>query len=196
MSDIKSAREIALEKLAKMPQPTPEELLKWKYNPEGERLGSSYLFKDSDLVAEIDRFEEKARKYVRDGASEVLARNLSLPRGEPEVKNNKKIMEGLKLLKNEKVTVEDVFRQLRNIFKHYNEQGEQARRTAYTQLKTEFEARLRQAMSQQMCTPRNTRIDAERQPQFQEEWRKLQIQLDAQYNRLLDEFRRDIIALR
>jgi|WetSurMetagenome_2_1015567.scaffolds.fasta_scaffold67346_3 hypothetical protein len=197
MSDIKSAREIALEKMEKLPKATPEELLMWRYTPEGERLGSLFLFKDINLVTEIDKFDDKVRKYIRNGASEVLARNLDLPKGEPERKNNKKAMDGLKLLKQDKVVVENILSQLRNIFKHYGEQGEQARRGAYTQLKTEFEARTRQAMSQQPgASAMNTRLDVERQPQFQEEWHKIQQQIDSQYIRLLNEFRRDLIALR
>jgi hypothetical protein len=196
MSDIKSAREIALEKMEKLPKATPEELLMWKYTPEGEKLGSLFLFKDINLVAEIGSFDQKVRQYVRNGASEVLARNLDLPKGEPERKTNKKAMDGLKLLKNDKVVAENILNQLRNIFKHYSEQGEQARRGAYAQLKTEFEARLRQAMSQQGSSMPNTRIDAEKQPQFQEEWHKVQQQIDSQYIRLLNEFRRDLIALR
>jgi hypothetical protein len=196
MSDIKSAREIALEKMEKLPKATPEELLMWKYTPEGEKLGSLFLFKDINLVAEIGSFDEKVRQYIRYGASEVLARNLDLPKGEPERKTNKKAMDGLKLLKTDKVVAENILSQLRNIFKHYSEQGEQARRGAYAQLKTEFEARLRQSMSQQGGSMPNTRIDVEKQPQFQEEWHKVQQQIDSQYIRLLNEFRRDLIALR
>jgi hypothetical protein len=196
MSDIKSAREIALEKLEKVPKATPEELLMWKYTPEGERLGSLFIYKDINLIAEINKFDDKVRQYVRNGAGEVLARNLDLPKGEPERQLNSKAMEGLKLLKQDKYVAENILSQLRNIFKHYSEQGEQARRGAYAQLKTEFEAHLRQSMSKQGAPSANTRIDVERQPQFQEEWHKVQQHIDSQYIRLLNEFRRDLIALR
>jgi hypothetical protein len=195
MSDIKSAREIALEKLEKLPKATPEELLMWKFTPEGEKLASRYLFSDINLVAEIDGFDEKVRRYVRNGASEVLARKLALPTGDAEIKTNKRVMDGLKLLKNDKIAVENTLSRLRSVFKHYNEQGEQSRRGAYAQFKTEFEARLRQALSAQGGDTANARIDVERHPQFQEEWRKVLQQLDSQYVRFLDELRRDLIAL-
>ena len=43
MGDIKSAREIAMEKVEKLEEATDEERLRWKYIPEGERLGARYL---------------------------------------------------------------------------------------------------------------------------------------------------------
>jgi hypothetical protein len=36
MSDIKSAFEIAMEKINRLSEPTEEERLQWKYLPEGE----------------------------------------------------------------------------------------------------------------------------------------------------------------
>ena len=43
MTDIKSAHEIAMEKVAKLGEATEEERLRWKYVPEGEKLAASYL---------------------------------------------------------------------------------------------------------------------------------------------------------
>ena len=38
MGDIKSAREIAMEKVEELGEPTDEERLRWKYTPEGEKI--------------------------------------------------------------------------------------------------------------------------------------------------------------
>ncbi len=43
--EIKSAREIALEKVARLGQATEEESLRWRYVPEGETLAAKYLKK-------------------------------------------------------------------------------------------------------------------------------------------------------
>ena len=40
MGEIKSAREIAMEKIEKLGEATDEELLKWKYVPEGGKLAA------------------------------------------------------------------------------------------------------------------------------------------------------------
>ncbi len=195
MSDIKSAAEIAQEKLKEIESATDEERLKWKYVPEGEKLAAKYLKQNMNLVTELGKYEKKVLGYIKEGASEILVRNINLPRNDLARKNNKKAMEGLKTLKNDKVGVENIFSQMRNIFKHYAEQGEQQRKQAYASLKAEFAAKVKQAMQQQLSPLMGMEIDVERQPQFQEEWRRLQIQLDSQYLRLLDEYKQEILAI-
>jgi hypothetical protein len=195
MSDIKSAAEIAQEKLKEIESATDEERLKWKYVPEGEKLAAKYLKQNMNLVTELGKYEKKVLGYIKEGASEILVRNINLPRNDLARKNNKKAMEGLKTLKNDKVGVENNFSRIRNLFKHYAEQGEQQRKQAYASLKTEFAAKVKQAMQQQLSPLMGMEIDVERQPQFQEEWRRLQIQLDSQYLRLLDEYKQEILAI-
>ena len=103
MADIKSALEIAMEKVEKLGTATDEERLKWKYVPEGEKLAASYLKQDLNLVAELSHYEEKVLRYIKEGAGEILIRNINLPRNELARKANKKAMEGLKTLKSDKV---------------------------------------------------------------------------------------------
>ena len=194
MGDIKSAAEIAREKIEELEKATDEERLKWKYVPEGEKLAARYLKQSLNLVAELANYDKKVVGYIKDGASEILARNINLPKDDLARKTNKKAMEGLKTIKNDKVAVENIFSKMRNLFKHYTEQGEQQRKQTYEQLKADFEARVRQAMQQQLSPLIGMKIDVERQPQFQEEWRQLQIQLDGQYLRLLDEYKQELLA--
>ncbi len=195
MGDIKSAREIAMEKVERLEGATEEERLKWKYVPEGEKLAAKYLREDCNLLAELSGYDEKARKYVAGGAAEVLVRNIALPRSDPVRKDNKRAMDGLKVLKHDKAGVENVYSRMRRIFDHYLEQGEQQRRQAYQALKADFEVRVRQAVQQQMGSLGGIKIDVERQPQFQEEWRRVLAQLDSQYSQHLDEYKRELLAI-
>jgi len=195
MADIKSALEIAMEKVEKLDKATDEERLKWKYVPEGEKLAARYLKQNLNLVAELGNYEKKVLGYIKEGASEILIRNINLPKNELAKKTNKKAMEGLKTLKSDKVGVENIYSKLRSIFKHYAEQGEQQRKQAYGGLKAEFEAKVKQAMQQQLGSFIGMNIDVERQPQFQEEWRRLQIQLDSQYLTLLNEYKQELSAI-
>jgi len=195
MGDIKSAREIALEKVEKLGEVTDEERLKWKYVPEGEKLAARYLKQNLNLVTELGKYDEKVIRYIKEGASEILIRNINLPQNDLTRKNNKKAMEGLKTLKKDKIGVENIFSKMRNIFNHYLEQGEQQRKQAYEQLKAEFEAKVQQAMQQQLGTTVGLKIDIERQPQFQEEWRKVLTQLDSQYLTLLNEYKQELSAI-
>jgi len=193
--EIKSALEIAMEKTEKLGKVTEEERLKWKYVPEGEGLAARYLKQDLNLVVELGQYEENAKKHVIEGAKDILIRNINLPKNNLARKNNKRALDGLKILKNDKVGVENVYSRIRRVFDHYIEQGEQQRKQAYESLKAEFEIRMQQAVKQQLGSFAGIKIDVERQPQFQEEWHKLQTQLDLQYIKLLDEYKQELSAI-
>jgi hypothetical protein len=192
---IKSAREIAMEKVAEMGEVTEEERLRWKYVPEGEKLAARYMKQDLNLGAELGKYKEAVIGYVKEGASDILLRNIELPASDPARKNNKKAMDGIKTLKKDKIAVENAFSKIRNIFNHYAEQGEPQRRQAYEQLKAEFGARVQEALKQQLGTTTNMKIDIEKQPQFQEEWRRVKLQFDTQYRTLLNEYKQELAAI-
>ena len=195
MGDIKSAREIAMEKIEKLGEVTEEERLKWKYVPDGEKLAARYLKQDCNLVDELSQYEENVKRYVIDGAGDVLTRNVNLPKSDLAKRNNKRAMEGLKAIKSNKVDVENIYSKIRHLFTHYMEQGEQQRKQAYERLKVEFEAKMQQAVQQQLGSLVGIKIDVEKQPQFQEEWRKIQAQLDSQYLKLLDEYKHELLSI-
>jgi len=195
MSDIKSALEIAMEKVEKLGEATEEERLKWKYVPEGEQLAVKYLKKDCNLVAELSQYQEDAKKYIIEGAAEVLIRNINLPKDDVAKRDNKKVMDGLKTMKSDKVSVENIYSKIRYLFKHYEEQGEQQRKQAYQSLKVDFEANVQQAIQQQLGSLMGVKIDVEKQPQFQQEWRKIQTQLDSQYLTHLNEYKQELLSI-
>ena len=58
MSDIKSAREIAMEKLEKLGDATESERLKWKFDPKGKELAARYIKDDCNLLAELGQYQE------------------------------------------------------------------------------------------------------------------------------------------
>ena len=101
--------------------------------------------------------------------------------------NQKLAMDGIKAIKTDKAHVEAILNQIRHIFSHYTGQGEQQRKQAYAALKADFQTKVEQALKQQMGGKTSPRIDIEKQPQFQEEWRKLKAQLDGQYMQVLNE---------
>ena len=78
--DIKSALEIAMEKVEKLGEATEEERLKWKYVPQGEQLAARYLKEDCNLAAELSQRQENEKKYIIEGAAEILSEVLTCPR--------------------------------------------------------------------------------------------------------------------
>lgn len=190
--EIKSAREIALAKTAKLGEATEEERLRWKYIPEGERLASKCLDEGRDLTVELSRYEEKAKNYLLKGAESVLLVNISLPKNELAKSKNERAMAGLMSLKNDKAAVEAVFGEMRHIFDHYAEQGKQQREQTYESLKAEFKVKLEQAVKQQLGSMTSLEVNVESLPQFKEEWRRTLAQLDSQYINLLEEYKQEL----
>ena len=195
MSDIKSAREIAMEKIEKIGTATEEERLGWKYQPEGEKLAARYLKHDAELSVELAKFDKNMAKYIIIGASDVLIKNITLPRDDNARRNNKRAMDGLKIIKSDKTAVENVFNKIRRIFSHYAEQGEKQKQQAYAALKQDFAAKLEEAVKKQLGTTSGIKIDVEKQPQFIDEWLKLKARLDSQYVQLLEEYKQELAAL-
>jgi len=195
MDEIKSAREIALEKVEGLGEATEEERLRWKYVPEGSRLAARYIAEDCNLVLDLDKYDEKIKEYIIEGLSDILIRNIGLPEGDLVKKRNRRAMDGLKAVKKDQVGLENVYSKIRRIFDHYQDMGEQQRNQAYLSLKTEFEAQVRQALQQQLGSPGGIQIDVEKQPQFQAEWRRRLAQLDSEYLKLLDELRQELATI-
>lgn len=192
MADIKSAYEIAMEKLKKIEDATPEERLKWKFTPKGEELAGRYIKDDVNLINEMSQYSDEEKKYVAQGISTILVRNIDLPKNDAIKKNNRKAMDGIKLIKKDKTAVENVYSKIRYIFNHFSEQGEQQKKQAYQHVKAQFTAKLQQAIQQQVGSNAVMNINVESHPQFQEEWRKALIEMDSQYLEHLNEYKQEL----
>ncbi|HEY98276.1 MAG TPA: hypothetical protein G4O16_08890 [Dehalococcoidia bacterium] len=195
MGEIKSAAEIAREKIEKLGEITEEERLQWKFAPEGEKLAARYLKENCNLTSEIAKFDNKAKPIIIKGINDILLRNIGLPRNQAARTSTKKAMDGIKAIKNDKVAVENVFSKIRHILDHYTQQGEQQKKQAYEALKKEFEEKIQQALKQQTGVNARMKIDVEKQPQFVEEWQRLQSRLEGQYLTLLDEYKQELAAI-
>lgn len=189
--EVKSAFEIAMEKLNEVGESTAEERLEWEYVPQGEQLAAKYIKEDLDLFTTLNQFSGDARKFVIKGITGVLIQNIGLPRNDFAKKNNKKVMDAIKVLKTDKPKVEAALGQFRHLFDHYATQGEQQRKQALQSLKVDFEDRLQEAAGKQGLAMVG-KIDVEKQPQFQQEWRRVESQLDSQYTKLLSEYKKEL----
>ena len=195
MDEMKSAFERAMERAESLGKASEEDLRRWKYLPEGEKLAAKYLINECDLVVEIGRYDDDARQLVSEGAQGILAKNIDLPRNELAKKANKKAMEAIKELKHDKVSLENVYTKLRRILNHYEQEGEQQRGQAYEAVKRDVEAKMRQALQQQPGASASGRIDVESHPQFQQELRRALAQLELQYLTLLGEYKQEILGI-
>ncbi|NLL89951.1 MAG: hypothetical protein GX226_02450 [Dehalococcoidales bacterium] len=192
MADIKSFREIAMERIASMGEASEEDQLKWKYLPEGEKLAASCLNENREIKTELEKYDKKAREYILKGAEKVFISNINVPKNEAIRGINEKAMHNLQSIKKDKNAVKAIYEKINYIFEHYDTQGKQQREQSYELLKQDFQNKIEQALAKQLGTENNLEINVEALPQFQEEWRKATSQLDNQYNNYLNEYKQEL----
>jgi hypothetical protein len=193
--EIKSAYEIAMEKLAAIEEPTEAEKHTWKYVPIGERLAARYLKEDVDLTSELAAYDATARPYVTRGIAGILLPGIRLPHTEANVTTVNRMIEGVRSIVEDKETVNELLGRLQQVFEHYAQTGTTQIQQAREQLKQQMAARVQQALAQKMGANPNMTIDIESQPEFQAEWRKLQAQFEGQYDQMIEEIRSQIREL-
>ncbi len=194
MSEMKSAWEKAMEKVEKLGKLSEEELKQLEYQPVGSKLAAKYLQETNySLDTELVKYKGTgARSYVLQGAQEILLRNIFLPKNEHDKQTASRAMTGLKLLKENKKLLDTTIDRIINLLNYYV----QARQQAYQDFKKGFGDKLQaanKAMQQQVGA--KTRVEPEQHPQFLEEWRKISSQLDAQYEKVLEEHKQQIMKI-
>ena len=191
MGEMKSSWQIAMEKAEKLGKVSPEEINSIKYVPEGNRIASQYLQDEkSDLMAEMAKLPSgDAAKYVKIGIDEILLRNISLPHNEEDMRRSNRAMAGLRLIKENKKQLESVLGLINNLVNQY----QLALKQTYEEFKKKAETTIQQA-SRGVRPQRGDQMPLEQrlQLQIQEEWRQIHSELDAQYDKALDEHRQKI----
>lgn len=188
---MKSAREKAMERVEKLGKLTEDEIKRFECVPVGNKLASRYLQEaDFNLDAELTRYKGTGlRKYIAQGAQEIFLHNISLPQSERDKQVTKRAMTGLRIIKENKNQLETILDRITNLLNYY----EQARQQTYSQFKKGFETKLQENNQTLQKQPGNTiPLEVQLQAQFQAEWHKLNSQLNAQYEKVLEEHKQQI----
>lgn len=197
MSDeIKSAFEKAMEKVERMnlAPPTEEERLSWEAAPKGRKIAAAYLKGEETLNSGIAEADAKERPYMIEGAVEVLTASIQLPKHEAAERETARALSGIKSLLAGAPGVQEVTERVSYVGEQFKTYGEQQRQQAMQQLKQQFTAQLEQVMRQRGASgppPGNI----ETMPEFQQEWMRVRLHLDQQYEGHLEGYRNEIRAL-
>jgi hypothetical protein len=119
MADIKSASDIAREKLANIGESTEEERFRWQYIPKGKKLAVSYLAEEINLATELSKYEAEAKRYVMVGVEKVLIANINLPKNEILSDKNEKVLGALLEIISDKQKLKEVVNKIKQVFNHY-----------------------------------------------------------------------------
>ncbi len=183
MAEIKSALELALEKAEQYGRASREEMDLARHQEQGRRLAVQFLKGEGDLTAELKGLPAATQPAVRLAIKEILLRNLGLPRETAADPRQDRAMEGLLLVAENRKAMAQLQTELEQVLQQYLH----FRSNALQQLKARFAAgvgQMQKAMEAQYRQPVN--LDVERLPQFQEEWRRFQGQLQDQFEPVVE----------
>ncbi len=195
MSEIKSAYEKAMEKVAKLSAPTKEEKLQWAGVPKGQRIAAGFLQKGEDPVKAVGAIAAEERPYAIRSAIEVLMANIQLPRSDAAEQTNKKALEGVKKLLHGKRGVDEIIGQANYVIQQFKTYGNQQLQQAYAQLRQQFQMQVEQQLAKRGVPAGSQQVSVEQLPEFQQEVLRLKMRLEQQYEQHLENFRRDLRAL-
>ncbi len=192
MGEMKSAWQIAMEKAEKLGKASPDELNNVKYVPEGNRIASLFLQDTNlDLEAELRKqVNPDSVKFIKKGIEEILLRNITLPRNEVDQQRTDRSMAGLAVIKENKKQLEAIFKLIGNLVNQY----QAALQQTYGEFKKKAEMTVQQAQRGGVRPQQRGQMPLEQQLQLQlqEEWRQIHSELDAQYDKALDEHKQKI----
>lgn len=191
MGEMKSAWQIAMEKADKLGKVSQDELNSIKYVPEGNRLASQFLIDEKmDLSGDIAKVQPpEAVKFIKKGAEEILLRNIGLPRNDEEMRRTNRSMAGLRSIKENKKQLESIFGLINTLVSQYK----LALQQTYTEFKKNAETSVQQA-TRNMRSQRGDQMSPDQriQLQLQEEWRQIHSELDAQYEKAMEDHKQKI----
>lgn len=192
MAEIKSALELALEKAERIGKASPEELQASRWEEEGRHLAAEFLRGKVELDAELKKYPPAAQPVLAQAVKEVLLRNIVLPREGVVEENSQRVRAGLLQVARDKKGAQRVLQELDQLVKGYL----QVRQNALQQLKAQFNVQLdgvKRALEAHMQRP--VQVEVEMLPQFQEQWRSFEMQLNQQFEPLLERHKTMLAAL-
>jgi hypothetical protein len=192
MAEIKSALEIALEKAERLGKASPQEMQQVKWQEQARHLAAEFLRAKLELDTELKNAPPEARAALDRQIKEILLRNITLPREGSIDDANKRAQTGLLQIARDQKATQRVLQEINQVFASY----EQVRQNALQQLKAQFNAQLdsvRKSLEAQMQRP--LKVDVEHTPQFQEQWRAFEAQLNQQFEPLLERHKTTLATL-
>jgi hypothetical protein len=192
MAEIKSALELALEKAESFGKASPEEMQELKWQEQARQLAGEFFREKIDLEPEFKKFPPDTQSALAKHVKEILLRYITLPRGGVVDDANKRAQIGMLQVARDKKAMQRVLQEINQLYQGYA----QVRQNALQQVKAQFNAQLdsvRKSLENQMQRPLN--VDVEQTPQFQEQWRTFEAQLNQQFEPLLDKHKSMLATL-
>lgn len=187
MAEIKSTMDLVLERAARIGKASREELDREEARKKGMQLAVDFLEGKLDgLTGEIAGQSSDLQVAMRQGAGESILRNVTLPRDEIQQERALKAVQGLVDLGGGGGSVQAMGKELENVLAGYLQHREQLQGQLEEQIKTHYEQLLAQ---QAGMRPNDMKMEQNLQQKIQEEWDRIESELNAQYTKALDQLK-------
>ncbi len=186
--EIRSTWEIVLEKLEKIGKADPEELKLENLKESAFKVCAKFLNEPTssweDTVGQfLTQVEPKYKRQALKFLTEVLLKNIVLPKLETQLANAERAILGLTHLFQGIPEMGKLIKQTEALVKEYYAK----KKALYEELKKRYSAELSalgEALSSNLGV--EVKISVEQHPQFQEEWRKISEYIDREAEKQLE----------
>ncbi len=190
MAEIKSTMDLVLERAARIGKASSEELHLEESRKKGIQLAVEFMEgRLEDPLQEVTKQEQKTQTAVLKGMAETMLRNIFLPRDEIQQSRAERALNGLMGLAGGSGGAASVCSELANILSGYMQHREQLRNQLEEQIKMQYENLMAQ---QQQMQRGGSQVDQNLQLKFQEEWSRVETELNAQYGNAMDQLKQQI----
>lgn len=187
MAEIKSTMEMVLERAARMAAGAEEtNYLADEQLKEGMRLGAAYMRGEPGLGEKLAALPSTELGPMRKGAVQSLLRNIFLAREPEKQALAEKAMHGLVEIGQGDGELLKILAEMKKILDGYRQHGEQLKEQLEAQFSQQM-ALMEQNLAKQ--TGMAMKLQPAQHPKFQEEWARIQGQLNEQYGQALQQLK-------
>ena len=187
MAEIKSTMDMVMERAARMAAEAGEgDYLGEERLKEGMRLGAAHMRGEPGLGERLSALSPAEKIPVRKGAVQALLRNIFLAREAEKQALADKAMHGLIEVGQGDGELLQVLGEMKKILDGYRQHGEQLKEQLEAQFSQQM-AMMEQNLAKQ--TGRAMKLQPAQHPKFQEEWARIQGQLNEQYGKALQQIK-------
>ena len=188
MAEIKSTLDMVMERAARIGTASKEDINHEEAVKKGMRLAACYLRGDDvHLQEELHKEPDANKRFVLKGVVQTMLRNIVLPREAEQQELAEKAMNGLVEASQAGGELLQVFGEMKKILDQYLQHRQQLQ----DQLKAQF-AQQMEMMQQNLAqqTGMSMKLDPSQHPKYQEEWQRIQAELNDQYGRALEQYKK------
>ena len=202
MDELKSARELAMERIAKMTaarQTDPAAKLRWEYEPKGQEIAARFLNNDKeklDLISELASINnDEGSKVAKRAMADVFINNVALVDNLHERRQVERALTGLREITEDKDAFDAINSDLMDLYQHNATEGNEQRKQLKEALTSSYMQQL-ERLKQQGIEIDMQKMVPENSHEFQQQYRHYLNEIDGRYRVGIDDVKNRFAELK